>query len=829
MTGDQPDQAQTLSIVAPSILKALRLMREQLGPDAFIVSSTVTADGVEIVASLEAPAAPAAADAVPLALAAPPAPAPARLLLPAPDVSPAPSAVHAVQAVAGGDASVLREIHSMRGMLEEQLAGLAWNQSQRRDPQRGQLLRTLLGAGFSARLAKDLLAELPAGLSHDQGLEYLKSAMARQMPMLEDEDALMNEGGVYALMGPTGVGKTTTTAKLAARCVMRFGAEKLALITTDSYRIGAYEQLRIYGQILGVAVHAVKDADDLETVLASLQDKHMVLIDTVGMSQRDRAVSDQIAMLCGASRPVKRLLLLNAASHGDTLNEVVKAYRHAAQAPGNGSGSGSGLAGCILTKVDEATHPGALIDIVIRHQLPVHYVSSGQKVPENLVLGDRQQLIDSVFEARSQSAWFVPGEADLDEQPARTDAKVAAAEAVSRRLRSQCQQLIRTLAHNAQELTSNAAALAAADIGFDTGRALCRLLSDAPEAAQPQPEAGDAGRMLLSRATADSQRHCSGYVLASHGETSLPAAKNALAGVRPVALLSDGTGLAFAALLLPGQIEGQTAAPAASDLRQLGNKPVVHLLPGMASFDMVQAWEASGLAWMACAPAGLLVALAGEGLSATLHELLDGLEFSTPEPVSFRGRAGLLSVAEMLVNVFAPPLPDGPGAQAGAMLQRCVVRRIVDAASGKLVAHSYLLASVSVQARAQQLIRWAGWQADAKPYFLLLEQSLPILEAGAGTGDAHGLDRLQALAHTCLTAWQLQLAPHAWAEPARRVVAQLAGQAFEPGQPVPGPVLLEGLGKLYVLLDALETGESAPVSAVQDAAAGTRSEVWKSQ
>ena len=109
---------------------------------------------------------------------------------------------------------------------------------------------------------------------------------------------------------------------------MRFGADKVALVTTDSYRIGAYEQLRIYGQILDVPVYGVKDSADLHLVLQDLRDKHLVLIDTVGMSQRDRAVSDQIAMLCNSHRPVKRLLLLNATSHGDTLNEVVHAYRN---------------------------------------------------------------------------------------------------------------------------------------------------------------------------------------------------------------------------------------------------------------------------------------------------------------------------------------------------------------------------------------------------------------------------------------------------------------------------------------------------------------------
>jgi flagellar biosynthesis protein FlhF len=321
--------------------------------------------------------------------------APCAVTAPAPPLQPPhpPRPASPPDSPAEGDA-VLREIHSMRGMIEEQLAGMAWNDKQRRDPVRGHLLRTLLGAGFSARLAKDS----PAGPAHRPepraGMDYAKAELARRMPLLEDEDALMDEGGVYALMGPTGVGKTTTTAKLAARCVMRFGADKLALVTTDSYRIGAYEQLRIYGQILGVSVHAVKDAADLDRVLAGLRDKHMVLIDTVGMSQRDRAVSEQIAMLCGANRPVKRLLLLNASSHGDTLNEVVRAYRH-----GDHADSGWDLAGCIFTKVDESTHPGALIDMAIRHQLPVHYISSGQKVPEHLVLADGKALVDSVFQA----------------------------------------------------------------------------------------------------------------------------------------------------------------------------------------------------------------------------------------------------------------------------------------------------------------------------------------------------------------------------------------------------------------------------------------------
>jgi flagellar biosynthesis protein FlhF len=782
------------TVVAPSTLKALRLLREQLGPDAFVVSSRVTAGCVEMVASLQAPATGRIAPVGPLALAAPSTLA----LVPIP-----------ADPADGGDSSVLREIHSMRGMIEEQLAGLTWKDAQKRDPLRGQLLRDLLGAGFSARLAKDLLADLPAGLNHASGLAHIKSAMASQMPVLEDEDALMNEGGVYALMGPTGVGKTTTTAKLAARCVMRFGAEKLALITTDSYRIGAYEQLRIYGQILGVAVHAVKDAGDLEAVLASLQDKHMVLIDTVGMSQRDRAVSDQVAMLCGASRPVKRLLLLNASSHGDTLNEVVKAYRHGGQAP-----NGTDLAGCILTKVDEATHPGGLLDIVIRHKLTIHYVSSGQKVPENLMLGNRRELIDSVFEAKSQSSLFVPGEADLDEQPAalRSEAKVAAAEAVSQRLRAQCRQLISTLAHNARELTSNAAALAAGDIGFEQSRALWRQLSGGPV------PAGAIAATLMRQAHADSKRYCGDYVLASSRDIKLPTDDQSDVCIHVTALLSDRGGQPFAApflALLAGAAKATNAGkvpPCELDLQHFDNKPVVHLFSGMASYDQVQAWQAASLRWVAAVPASLKVELAQDGLSATLQELVSGLEFSQPQPVSFRAKAGLLSIAEMLVSLC----PDAQGdlADGPVSLQRCVVIRIVDAASGKLVAHNYLLSSVGIQAKAEQIMQWAVWRSAAEPYFNVLEQSLLQLAGSLALAEAGRLDTLRVAMQACITVFRLHQAPHAWAATARRAVAQLAGQPVPADQPVPGPVLFEGLGKLYVLLDALEIDETAAWSTV---------------
>jgi len=452
----------TFKATAPSSRQALRLLREQMGPDAYILSSRVTGSGVEILATLEEHV---------VKMMTPVRPAPAPVVVPPVDAP-------------GSDReeSLLREIHSMRGMIEDKLDGMFRQDKPGSNPLRRQLLRLMLAAGFSARLAQDILAQLPEGSDLDSGMDYVKSELARQLPILEDENAMMDAGGVYALTGPTGVGKTTTTAKLAARCVMRFGAKKLALVTTDGFRIGAYEQLRIYGQILGVPVHAVKDAGDLERALLDLSDKHMVLIDTVGMSQRDRAVSSQISMLCGASRPVKRLLLLNASSHGDTLNEVVQSYRH-----GGKDGGTDDLAGCIFTKVDEATHPGVLIDMAIRHQLPLHYISNGQKVPENLLTIKRGALIDLVFKARSNSSLFVPEASELESLPVALDPQAAklAAEALYEQLQSQCKQLMGAMALLPREpVTGDSAAETAAETVIETA-----VDAVAPATPESTPEA----------------------------------------------------------------------------------------------------------------------------------------------------------------------------------------------------------------------------------------------------------------------------------------------------------------------------------------------------
>ena len=155
----------------------------------------------------------------------------------------------------------------MRNMMQEQMDCQSWSDRQQRDPQRTRMLRDLLNAGFSASLSRQMIGKMPATAN----MEWVRQVLGNNLRIATKQEDIIVRGGVVALIGPTGVGKTTTTAKLAARAVVRYGADKVALLTTDSYRIGAHEQLRIYGKILGVTVHVVRDTEDLRHTLSGLK------------------------------------------------------------------------------------------------------------------------------------------------------------------------------------------------------------------------------------------------------------------------------------------------------------------------------------------------------------------------------------------------------------------------------------------------------------------------------------------------------------------------------------------------------------------------------
>ena len=405
---------------AATAREALRKVRDALGPDAVILSNRPVDGVVEIlalanddVASMSSPAAGTemAQPAPSLQHLNPPetyanrrAPAPQ----PQPDFDMAhmstmmsAAIAHAKDSAAAEMSGMMNEIRAMRGLMETQLAAISWGATQQREPQKATVLREMLAAGFSASLARYLIEKMPAGKDAAESMKWIRTVLGRNLTSMTDEDEILEKGGVFALVGPTGVGKTTSTAKLAARCVMRHGPEKLALITTDAYRIGGHEQLRIYGKILGVMVHSVKDEADLRIALKELRNKHTVLIDTVGVSQRDQMVTEQVAMLSESGADVKRLLCLNATSTNETLNEVVRAYQ------------GSGLAGCIMTKLDEAASIGNVLDVVIRQKLRLFYVSSGQRVPEDLHLADRAMLVDRAFRLTRDAAATQYADEDL--------------------------------------------------------------------------------------------------------------------------------------------------------------------------------------------------------------------------------------------------------------------------------------------------------------------------------------------------------------------------------------------------------------------------------
>ena len=334
----------------------------------------------------------------PVAAPAPVAPVVAAPAVSAPAVSapavamPQPPAATTIDTHQAEMRQMMDEIRSMRGMLEAQLAEISWGAQHRREPMKATVMREMLAAGFSASLARYLTEKLPEQGGDAMG--WIKSVLVRNLSAAADENAILDNGGVFALVGPTGVGKTTTTAKLAARCVMKHGAGKLALITTDGYRIGGFEQLRIYGKILGVMVHSVKDEADLRIALSELKNKHTVLIDTAGASQRDQMVAEQVAMLSGADTPVRRILCMSATSTGETLNEVVKAYK------------GNGLSGAIITKLDEAATIGSVLDVIIRQKLQLQYIANGQRVPEDLHLARPNFLIDRAFKMKREAAPF---------------------------------------------------------------------------------------------------------------------------------------------------------------------------------------------------------------------------------------------------------------------------------------------------------------------------------------------------------------------------------------------------------------------------------------
>lgn len=289
-----------------------------------------------------------------------------------------------------------RELKSLRGLMENRLTSLAWGEQARRHPQRTRLTQELMNIGLSNSLCTELSAEQQESKDINAMWRCALGKLAHRLPISETD--ILDEGGVIALLGPTGVGKTTTVAKLAARFALRHGRQSVALVTTDNYRIGAHEQLRIYGRILDIPVRIANDSTELREVLNSLHDKRLVLIDTAGMSQRDVRLSEQFAVIHDGSPLVRSLLVLSATTQYLALDEAVRAFGAAEPE------------GCIITKTDEASSLGPVLSIVIKHKLPISYITDGQRVPEDIRIARANNLVKEAMNHKQPSEQLVEQE-----------------------------------------------------------------------------------------------------------------------------------------------------------------------------------------------------------------------------------------------------------------------------------------------------------------------------------------------------------------------------------------------------------------------------------
>jgi flagellar biosynthesis protein FlhF len=658
-------------------------------------------------------------------------------------------------------------ISALRGALETRMDGLLWGgrPGSGREPAAAALFRSLLDAGFSTKLVRALVDRLPQGMTADAAQSWARNELVTHLPVVASEDEFL-VGGVYALVGPTGVGKTTTLAKLAARCVAREGRDQVAMLTTDLFRIGALEQLQIYGRLMGVPAHSVRDAAELRRILAELGNRKIVLIDTTGISQRDRLVAEQAAMLCNAGKPVRRLLVLNAASQGDTLDEVAHAYRN---------GVGEDVAGCIITKLDEATRLGAALDTAIRHRLPIHYMSVGQKVPEHMELARADMLIDRAFAMVERArALYTPSEADLASlAPAAREAD--AVDPARRR------QLLASAILRPQ---GGSASISAAQNLDDT----IAMLDSDPACAQARASwreyVGDgAGASLaalgdepLAMVRREFSATCHRHLLAMHGKTTMKG-EGLPGGTLLGALLMSDRGAALAApaqqlALAHGMLTsfapaapGQPDAALALEARvrwlgeQLPRLPLVHLLEAGTS-GLWQSLTGQGASWVARCPGGMRVTQ--DECPTNLNAVGKSVGYL---PVGQPGDMPGLLTEKAGKRVPLALWASGtevvlPGKNSDGAAMRLVCARLIDTESGEIAAQLFGLTNLPAsQADAATVARWLVLQDEARAGFRYMANAWQALPAVDG---AHTLARQSLMAGQLGAAcWQMAHSPSA--------------------------------------------------------------------
>ncbi|MEP9316597.1 flagellar biosynthesis protein FlhF [Pseudomonas sp. LABIM340] len=404
---------------AADMRQAMKLVRDELGPDASIIGNRRVAGGVELTAALDYQA-PVAASKPNPALEAELRKTQAKIAQAKADLSAPTRASDSVRGdrqmygtekprrsaaetlAAAMDAPVAPaaptvgqqaleamrfELNGLRELIEVQLGSIAWNQLQNQRPKQAGLWRRLQRMGLPADLSRNLLERVASIADPKQAWRMLLAHLARSINTPEID--LLEQGGVIALVGPAGMGKTTTLAKLAARYVLKYGAQSIALVSMDSFRIGAQEQIKTLGRILNVPVTLVDPGQSLIQAMAPLARKRLVLIDTAGLPANDPALRMQLEALSSLSLNVKNYLVLAATSQSQVLKSAWQNYRSC------------GLAGCILTKLDEAGSLGEALALAISQHLPVAYLADGPKIPDDLHVARAHQLVSRAVSLQS--------------------------------------------------------------------------------------------------------------------------------------------------------------------------------------------------------------------------------------------------------------------------------------------------------------------------------------------------------------------------------------------------------------------------------------------
>ncbi len=277
------------------------------------------------------------------------------------------------------DLAALREdVHLLRELMESQMMGLHQGREGPRTPSVARIAKRLTELGLPGEWVERLLDRLPRQGPLDrlwsQALRHLAQAIPTRVP------DFLTAGGVVALVGPSGVGKTTTLAKIAARHILHHQRDGVVLISCDDHRVGAHEQLRAYGQILGVPVYSTRARDELAQIVARLKDERLVLVDTAGTNPLAAEARPPFPGLEGVAAEV--LLTLATPVHPQVQAEYIRRYRSL------------GITGAILSKCDEAWRLGPALGVLMDAGLPVSLITDGPAIPDDLHPADPRDLVN---------------------------------------------------------------------------------------------------------------------------------------------------------------------------------------------------------------------------------------------------------------------------------------------------------------------------------------------------------------------------------------------------------------------------------------------------